>query len=250
MRSNALAGPRGARFGGIEAQRRRLGEAPREGVGAVGEPAGLGASQRGGIERVELGDAAHGATKGQSGRIHGDFPAALGRQRHGIEPLHQRLRGGGGAGDVGGQRAGDRGLFGQIDGDGRRQPVQALVRLAQPDRFGLQLGAFEHAAIGVGQACLGEHLVEQEALERAVILQIALVVAALGAIERRLRDEEMAAVDQFRHLAEEEGEQQRADVRAVHVGVGHDDDAVVAQLSPRRSRPARARRGRCRCPAR
>jgi hypothetical protein len=32
------------------------------------------------------------------------------------------------------------------------------------------------------------------------------------------------------HLAVEEGQQQRADVGAVHVRVGHDDDAVVAQL--------------------
>ena len=32
------------------------------------------------------------------------------------------------------------------------------------------------------------------------------------------------------HLAEEEGEQQRADVRAVDVRVGHDDDLVVAEL--------------------
>ena len=31
-------------------------------------------------------------------------------------------------------------------------------------------------------------------------------------------------------MAEEERQQQRADVRAVDVGVGHDDDAVVAQL--------------------
>ena len=33
-----------------------------------------------------------------------------------------------------------------------------------------------------------------------------------------------------RHLPVEEREQQRADVRAVHVGVGHDDDVVVAEL--------------------
>ena len=45
-----------------------------------------------------------------------------------------------------------------------------------------------------------------------------------------LRDVDVAALDQLGHLAVEEGEQQRADVRAVHVGVGHDDDAVVAQL--------------------
>ena len=32
------------------------------------------------------------------------------------------------------------------------------------------------------------------------------------------------------HLAVEKGEQQRADMRPVDVGVGHDDDAVIAQL--------------------
>ena len=40
----------------------------------------------------------------------------------------------------------------------------------------------------------------------------------------------MAALDQFRHLAVEEGEQQRADMGAVDIGVGHDDDLVIAQL--------------------
>ncbi len=41
---------------------------------------------------------------------------------------------------------------------------------------------------------------------------------------------EMAAVDDLAHLAIEEGQQQGADVGAVDVGVGHDDDLVVAQL--------------------
>ena len=36
--------------------------------------------------------------------------------------------------------------------------------------------------------------------------------------------------DQLRHLPVEEGEQQRADMGAVDVGVGHDDDLVVAEL--------------------
>ena len=34
----------------------------------------------------------------------------------------------------------------------------------------------------------------------------------------------------WRHLPVEERQQQRPDVRSVHVGVRHDDDAVVAQL--------------------
>ena len=54
--------------------------------------------------------------------------------------------------------------------------------------------------------------------------------AALGAEERRLRDVDVARVDQLAHLPVEERQQQRADVRAVHVRVGHDDDPVVAQL--------------------
>ena len=40
----------------------------------------------------------------------------------------------------------------------------------------------------------------------------------------------LSALDQLRHVAEEEGQQQRADVRSVHVGVGHQDDLAVAQL--------------------
>ncbi len=45
-----------------------------------------------------------------------------------------------------------------------------------------------------------------------------------------MRDENFAARDELLHVAEEEGEQQRADVRAVNVGVRHDDDLAVAQL--------------------
>ena len=48
--------------------------------------------------------------------------------------------------------------------------------------------------------------------------------------ERRLGDEEVAVLDDLRHVPEEEGQQQGPDVGAVHVGVGHDDDAVVAEL--------------------
>ncbi len=49
------------------------------------------------------------------------------------------------------------------------------------------------------------------------------------AIQRRLGDVQVAGLDEGRHIAEEEGQQQGADVSAVHVGVAHDDDAVVAQ---------------------
>ena len=81
----------------------------------------------------------------------------------------------------------------------------------------------------------GEHRVlepgrQQIVLERPLVLEILLGLAALDLIERRLGDIEIAALDDLRHLPVEEGQQQRADMGAVDVGVGHDDDLVVAAL--------------------
>ena len=70
------------------------------------------------------------------------------------------------------------------------------------------------------------HLAE----ELRVVLDVGFLATALDAIQRRLRDEHVALVDQVAHLPEEERQQQGADVGAVHVGVGHQDDLVVAQL--------------------
>ena len=49
-------------------------------------------------------------------------------------------------------------------------------------------------------------------------------------VERRHREKQMPVLDQLRHLLIEERNQQRRDVRAVHVGVRHDDHALVAQI--------------------
>ena len=49
------------------------------------------------------------------------------------------------------------------------------------------------------------------------------------AVERGLGEEQMAAADELGHFLEEEGHQQGRDVGAVDVGVGHDDDPLVAQ---------------------
>ena len=43
----------------------------------------------------------------------------------------------------------------------------------------------------------------------------------------------MAAGDQLRHFAIEKGQQQRGDMGAVDIGVGHDDDALIAQIARR-----------------
>ena len=66
--------------------------------------------------------------------------------------------------------------------------------------------------------------------ELRVVLDVLFELALLDAIQRRLRDVNVASLNEFLHVAEEEREQQRANVRAVHVGVGHQDDLAVAQL--------------------
>ena len=40
----------------------------------------------------------------------------------------------------------------------------------------------------------------------------------------------MTATDKLRHVAEEEGKQKSANMGTIDVGIGHDDDAMVAQL--------------------
>ena len=56
-------------------------------------------------------------------------------------------------------------------------------------------------------------------------------LAAMGQfIERRHCEIEMAFIDQPRHLPVEERDQERGDMGAVDVGVGHDDDARIAQI--------------------
>ena len=62
------------------------------------------------------------------------------------------------------------------------------------------------------------------------LLDVLLVVADLDAVQRRHGDVDVAVLDQLLHLPVEERQDQRADVRAVDVGVGHHDHAVVAQL--------------------
>ena len=70
----------------------------------------------------------------------------------------------------------------------------------------------------------------QLVVEFVLVADVAVHLAALHAIQRRLRDVDVLALDQLGHVAEEKREQQRADVAAVHVRVGHQNDFVIAQL--------------------
>ena len=95
---------------------------------------------------------------------------------------------------------------------------------------GAKIGTGALGSIGQHQRRAFEAGVDQIGFQRLRVLQVLFRRAALHLVERRLRDIEVAALDHFRHLPVEEGEQKRADVGAVDVGVGHDDDLVVAQL--------------------
>ncbi len=106
------------------------------------------------------------------------------------------------------------------------------VRLARVHGGFLELGRRHLAqaleAADLDLAAAGELALHQLVLMR-VVAGIGDLAALAQAIERRLRQEEMAVLDQLRHFAIEEGHQQRGDMRAVDIGVGHDDDLVVAQ---------------------
>ena len=70
----------------------------------------------------------------------------------------------------------------------------------------------------------------QVIFQRTLIFQIGFRALPLDFIKRRLGDIEIAALNNFRHLAVEKGQEQCADMRAINIGIGHDDDFVIAQL--------------------
>jgi len=108
----------------------------------------------------------------------------------------------------------------------------------------LQQGALRGVHGGVPQL-LGVHLTEafqppelglvigvllEEHVLRVIVLEIHLRLRDLGGVQGRLGDVHMTPFDELSHLAEQERQQQRPDVAAVDVGVGQQDDLVVADL--------------------
>ena len=85
-------------------------------------------------------------------------------------------------------------------------------------------------AIGREKRRILQPAVDEIILKRPLILQIRARFPPRHFVERRLRDIDVPLLHQLRHLPVEERQQKCANVRAVHVGVGHDDDLVIAQL--------------------
>src|SRR5215218_1477045 len=100
----------------------------------------------------------------------------------------------------------------------------AQARVLLPAR----LGELERLVVAVEDLDAVELVREKDLLELGLLLDVSLVAALLELVQRRLGDVDVARLDQILHLAEQQGEDQRADVRPVHVGVRHEDHLVVA----------------------
>ena len=72
--------------------------------------------------------------------------------------------------------------------------------------------------------------VSEECVFVGVVFEISLFFADHRGIQRRLGDIDMPVLHELAHLAEEESEQQNADVAAVYIGVAEQDDFVVADF--------------------
>ena len=201
-----------------------LGEARR----AFGQALAVGAGDQAGIEHGLLLDPAHLAMEDEVAGLEMGRPGVLAFLGNGVQARGSR---------IGLCRAGPR-----REGPGKGRLFEIHFRRAQgepPERL-LEAGRLAGAraqvlagdmlAIGEDQhAVIGAHL-DEIGFQLRLVLDVAFGLAPRDLVERRLGDIEIAALDHLRHLPVEEGEQEGADMRAVDIGVGHDDDLVVAHL--------------------
>src|SRR3989344_47395 len=73
-------------------------------------------------------------------------------------------------------------------------------------------------------------LLPLQGLERLIVVHVLLLLPPAHAVERGVGDEHVAGLDEGKHVAEEERQQQCPDVGSVDVRVRHDDDLPVARL--------------------
>ena len=99
---------------------------------------------------------------------------------------------------------------------------------------------FQHRAefIGREQSVVGDGMqrnitsaeVDENFREIVVVLHVFGALFPRHEIQRRLGDVKVATFDQVRHVTAEKCQQQGANVRSIDVGVGHDDDFVIADF--------------------
>ena len=119
------------------------------------------------------------------------------------------------------------------------QPLVVAPGPAPHDGLHLHVVTRQHfqrrAAHGRGLCVHMQHgvlngAVEQHRVEFVIVLDVGLLLAALDLVQRRLRYIDVTPLDQQRDLPVEERQQQCADVTAIDIRIGHDNDAVIAQL--------------------
>ena len=95
-----------------------------------------------------------------------------------------------------------------------------------------ELGAFNYGlCFRRRDLDVGRRQTHQILDHRPVVFDVLFLLTFFHFEERRLRDVNVTLLDQLWHLPEEEGEQQGADMRAVNIGVSHQNDPVIAQLA-------------------
>src|SRR5215208_284209 len=114
----------------------------------------------------------------------------------------------------------------RIDSDLQERPVLRVhSRLPQLVRVHLPK-ALEATDAGVAVGAQAR----QRLLQLPVVVDVVVLALVRDLVERRLRYVHVAGLDQLLHVPVQEGQHQRTDMTPVHVGVGHDDDLVVAGL--------------------
>src|SRR3990172_2282397 len=80
------------------------------------------------------------------------------------------------------------------------------------------------------QVCLLNPVRQQKLFHLPLAHQVLLSASLLHFEERRLSDVEVSRFDHRHHMPEEEREEKRSNMRAVHIGISHQHDLLVAKL--------------------
>src|SRR5215467_1815369 len=72
--------------------------------------------------------------------------------------------------------------------------------------------------------------VEYVLVKSRLVLQVHLRLPTLDLVEGWLRNVQIAAFDHWPHVTEEKGQKESTDMRPIHIRIGHNDDAMIADL--------------------